>query len=289
MSTLGPRYRASLVGSPRAHLLAGYRTSVSQLPPPSFPQFTAAVFDLDGTIYRGEEAIPGAIETLHRLTAAGVRCGFVSNNSTRLGSDFAARLRRLGFPAADDDVLGSAAATGAYAAARHGAGASAYVVGAPALRESAWAAGLVPTDGQADCVIVGLDQEFSYATLTQAVRQILGGADFIATNPDRLYPMPDGLYPGAGTVVASVAAGVSHLCEPTYVGKPYLPMLEQALAHLGASPAETLMVGDQISTDIAGGAAAGMITVLVTTGAPNGPSDVVPDVTLDSLTGIPTP
>lgn len=257
----------------------------------AWPSFRGAIFDLDGTIYRGDEPIPGAIETLHRLSSAGVRCGFVSNNSTRSGAEFAAKLRAMGYPAADSDVIGTADAAGTFVVQRHGIGALVYVVGAPALREALVASGLrLAGEGEtAQAVVVGLDQDLTYATLRAAIRQIVAGADFIATNPDRLFPLPDGLAPGAGTIVAAVAAGVSHLREPVFVGKPYLPMMTQALARLGTSAADTIMVGDQISTDIAAGQAAGMFSVLVTTGVPQEATSIVPDRTVANLLDIPTP
>ncbi len=112
--------------------------------------------------------------------------------------------------------------------------------------------------------MAGMDPLINYKKVTIAVRLILSGAAFIATNTDRTFPAPDGLYPGTGMVVGALqfASGV----QPYVAGKPHPAIFQSALKSLGVEPGETLMVGDRLETDIKGAAALGIHTAAVLTG-----------------------
>jgi 4-nitrophenyl phosphatase len=116
----------------------------------------------------------------------------------------------------------------------------------------------------ADFVMVGWDRHFDFEKLKAAVVAIRNGATYIAMNTDATYPTPDGLWPGAGTMVAAVTTGAGR--EPVVVGKPNPLFVELALGRLGASAAESLMVGDRLDSDVAAGIAAGVDTLLVLSG-----------------------
>ena len=242
------------------------------------------VLDLDGTIYRGDEPIESAFEALHQIRASGVPTVFMTNNSTKSRAEFAAKLTRMGFGAEPEQIVNTAYATARYLAANYDQGRSAYVVGAPALSREIDEAGFVLSSHEPDIVVVGLDRELTYGKLRTAVRAILAGADFVATNPDKLIPDGDELDPGAGTLVAAIESATRNVTTPVVIGKPESHMPLIALELLGSRPARTVAVGDQIFTDVAAGRRAGMFAVLVETGVPvHAFDDVVPDRVISSL------
>ena len=224
--------------------------------------YAGYLFDLDGTLWRGNTPIPGAVETVRRLQAAGARIGYVTNNSTQSTEQFVAKLNGMGFPTEGCAIKSTASGAAAYVAAE-GIG-SAYVVGESGLHASMAAVAEV-TDGSPEAVVVGLCFSFDYEKLKTAMRAIRGGARFIATNRDVTYPMEGGnLIPGAGSVVAAVAAAAER--EPIVIGKPEPTMILQCLAELGLRAEETLVVGDRLDTDIESGQRAGCPVHLVLSG-----------------------
>ncbi|RXZ81870.1 TIGR01457 family HAD-type hydrolase [Paenibacillaceae bacterium] len=225
------------------------------------------LIDLDGTIYHGTRVIEGAVEWLAALQAAQVRYLFVTNNSTAAPEVVAERLQAMGIPAAPAQVCTSAQASAAYIAERQ-PGASVFIIGEAGLFAAATEAGLTIIEGtaelEADYVLQGIDRQLSYERLTKAVRLIRQGSNYVLTNPDLLLPATDGLIPGAGSIGAllSAASGV----KPTVIGKPSAVLVDFALRRLGITAERTLMVGDNLATDIAAGQASGCKTALVLTG-----------------------
>jgi 4-nitrophenyl phosphatase len=255
-----------------------------------WPDIAAAIFDLDGTVYRGDDAIPGAVEALRALRDHGVKVGFVTNNATQRRVDFARKLTRLGFPTDEWSVVTSAYVAADLLSQRYPAGTAVYVVGAPALVAEVERAGFAVTEEHPEVVVVGLDRSFTYAKLRTGVRAILGGADFIATNSDRLLPVGADFDPGAGTLVAAFRAATPEVVMPVVVGKPEPRIVDIALRKLGVARENTVLVGDQLDTDVRAGQAAGVFSVLVTTGVPlRRGSDVVPDRVIEGLSQIPLP
>jgi 4-nitrophenyl phosphatase len=254
-----------------------------------WPEVHGLVLDLDGTVYRGDVPVPGAFEALARCRQNGTPVVFVTNNSTRSRSEFAEKLTRLGYPADTEQIVNSAHATGEALRARYPAGTPVYVVGAPSLVDAVTEAGFVVTARDARVVVVGLDRSFTYDKLRTAIRLILAGADFVATNPDRLIPAGADLDPGAGTLVAAVQAGTAHVTTPVVIGKPEANLVDLAMRVLGTKPENTVMVGDQLHTDVRAGQRAGLFAVLTTTGVPTGgDSSIVPDRVISDLREIPT-
>lgn len=225
----------------------------------------AVLFDLDGTLYRGDEPLPGAPELVNRLEARGVACWFVTNNSTRTPQEVAAHMRRMGFAAEPGRIVTSAQAAALYVAERH-PGAKAYVIGERGLHEAMREAGIpLAREGErADIVVQGLDRSLTYDRLCRAVTLLLDGAAFVQTNPDRLLPVENGYLPGAGSIGAALreATGIA----PTVVGKPSGFLVETALRLAGVGPSAAWVVGDNPHTDIAAGLNAGCPTILILTG-----------------------
>lgn len=228
-------------------------------------RYRGYLFDLDGTLFRGNEPILPAVEAVKRLHRQGAVVRYVTNNSTQTRRHFAEKLTKMGYRCAPSDVVSSAVGTARYL--REHSIRSAYVVGEAGLVATLNEFGVETVyEGElAESVVVGLCRHFTYDMLKEAMDQIRSGAKFIATNPDTTYPMEGGrLIPGAGSLVASVraASGV----EPVTIGKPSPFLIECALQEAALSPAETLVVGDRIDTDIESGRRAGCDTFLVLTG-----------------------
>jgi len=227
------------------------------------------IFDLDGVLYRRKAVIPDAPAVMQRLREAGFLIAFCTNNSWYPPSGVATRLERMGIAAARDEVFTSGQAAARLAASRHPGG-SALVVGGPGLLQAVGEAGLTVTtaaepESPVDVVIAGIDWDFTYATLGRAQHALLAGATFIATNLDPRYPVEEGRFlPGAGSLVAAIQAAAE--VEPLLAGKPATPLLEACMTHYGRAPKESLVIGDQLATDILAGNLAGCRTALLLTG-----------------------
>ncbi|GFN32367.1 HAD-IIA family hydrolase [Paenibacillus xylaniclasticus] len=221
------------------------------------------LLDLDGTLYHGTRMIPGADRLMEMLTANDIPYRYVTNNSSLSPEAFAARLRGMGLPARAEDVCTSAGAAAEYVAGRR-PGAKVFIIGESGLREAALNAGLQLVDSGADVVLQGIDRELTYTKIACAVEQLLNGAESVMTNPDLLLPSEHGLIPGAGSIGAMLQAASGKV--PTVIGKPSPILMNYALERLGVEAADTLVVGDNLATDIGAGIAAGCATALVLTG-----------------------
>jgi phosphoglycolate/pyridoxal phosphate phosphatase family enzyme len=229
------------------------------------------ILDLDGVIYRGNQPLPGAVESVAWLRERGHQVYFLTNNSTLSRSQYARRLKGMGIPAREEEIMTSAYATARYLAREKERrnGARVLVVGEQGLEEELRAAELEVVrelgDGGVDFVVVGMDRGFGYQQLHDAQQAILRGAEFIATNRDATYPVENGgVMPGGGSIVAAIAAASGK--EPLLIGKPERPTVEAILEASGAAANEALIVGDRLDTDIALGRRVGLWTALVLTG-----------------------
>lgn len=253
----------------------------------------ALLCDLDGVIYAGPAAIPGAVEAIAAAQAAGIAVGFVTNNASRPVEAVAEHLRSLGVDTDAEHVFGSAKAGARLAAAdaqeRGVSAPTAMVIGAATLREEVLAAGFslveVSSEAQPDYVIQGFDPGLGWSDLAAAAFAIQRGARWVATNTDSTIPRAEGIAPGNGSLVAAVRNAVD--IEPLVAGKPEPALMLLAAASLGAK--RPMMVGDRLDTDVAGGNAAGFTSALVLTGvhtsadAAAAPEAQRPDVVVPSL------
>jgi 4-nitrophenyl phosphatase len=255
--------------------------------------YRGVVLDVDGTVVRGDDPIPGAAEGLDRLAAAGLRRLFVSNNPTKRPPAYAERLRRAGFDVDPDEIVTAGTVTTAYLREYH-ADDALFVVGERALVEQLTDAGLtvVSDETRADAVVVSIDRSFDYDRLHAASRVCADDAvAFVGTDPDMVIPAADGDVPGSGAIINAVA-GVAGRDPDVVLGKPSKPALGIVRDRLAVDPAACLVVGDRLDTDVALGERAGMTTVLVRTGVTDDAdlrrSDVSPDFVLDSLADVGT-
>ena len=220
--------------------------------------------DLDGTLYQGRAAIPGAVDAVRAAADRGVRTLYVTNNAARSPGDVATHLAELGYPAGPDDVATSSQAAAALLAEQLSDGAKVLVVGTPALGAEITAVGLTPVDSAdgATAVVQGLDPQLRYATLAEACIALRAGAVWVACNVDPTLPSERGPLPGNGSLVAVLRTATR--LEPQVAGKPAPALMQTAARRVGA--AAPLVVGDRLDTDIQGGRAAEMATLLVLTG-----------------------
>jgi 4-nitrophenyl phosphatase len=244
------------------------------------------VCDLDGVLYRGSERIAGAAEKVAELRAAGVRLVFATNNATATVQMYVERLAALGLQVSSEEVLTSAVVTGEKVRERGLEGATTFLLGLDGIREELTKAGVRFVEGKearnAELVVTSGDPRFTYESLRTATFALRNGAEFLATNDDLTYPAPDGLWPGAGSILAAVQAASGRTAE--VMGKPHKPMMEAAARRLEGCR-RIAVVGDQPATDLAGGRAMGWITILVLTGVTSSDDglDPAPDVSLPSL------
>jgi 4-nitrophenyl phosphatase len=217
------------------------------------------MLDLDGTVYRGTEEVPGAAAFIRQLKTWGIQPLYVTNRANRTPDEVCAHLRGYGVECEEDEVVTSAQATAQYLKAGR-----VYYVGEQGLHLELEKAGLEIADTDVDHVVVSYDRGLTYDKLKTAARLIDAGATYIATNPDRGLRTEEGIYPGTGAIVAAVSAVVQQ--DPVIIGKPERLIIDMALQRIGCAPEHALMVGDNHLTDIPAAARASVRSVLILTG-----------------------
>jgi len=256
---------------------------------PDRPQrlYHGYVFDLDGTVYLGEALLPGAKRTIETLRRAGCRLAFVSNKPVDTRQSYADKLTRLGLPTSVDQIVNSSQVLVRELSAT-APRARVFPIGERVLIDELVAAGfrLCETPGEIEYVIASFDRTFVYRKLQIAFDAIRAGAHLIATNGDAYCPVPGGGEPDAACIIAAIEACTGHKVEQIY-GKPSPLMARTAMAIVGTRPADSIMVGDRLETDILMGIQAGMATALPLTGATTreklAHSEIRPDFVLERL------
>lgn len=274
------------------------RRAVTELLEPAAPPADALgrlraakgwIFDMDGVLYRGAEALPGVRELLDALVLRERAFMLATNNSMSTPEAYETKLAAMGIEVPAAAVLTSALATRDYLLRTLPDGSGIYVIGMPALREQLFAGTTFHpvqyAEEQPEAVVIGLDLGFTYDKLKAGHEALQRGAKFIATNSDSTLPTETGLVPGAGSIVAALATASG--LTPVVIGKPETPMLEMAMARMGTLPHETVMIGDRLDTDVLAGARAGTQTVLVLTGVSTRDdlvtAEALPDVIVTDL------
>jgi HAD superfamily hydrolase (TIGR01450 family) len=234
--------------------------------PALIDSYDAALFDLDGVVYLGPHAVPGAVSALRALWERGTTVMYVTNNAARPAQVVIDQLTALGIAADDSSVLTSAQVAASALAAEWPRGTKALVSGSANLAGLLGEAGFQIVEGADDhpaLVVQGYDPDLSWRRLDEATLAIQDGARWYATNADASRPTDRGLVPGVGGAIAVIATALGQ--SPVVFGKPHLPMLREALRRTGAE--RPIFVGDRLDTDISGAQAAGMDSLLVLSGA----------------------
>jgi HAD superfamily hydrolase (TIGR01450 family) len=260
---------------------------------PIADRFDGLLIDLDGVVWIGRDPVPGSVEALRGLLDAGKRIVFVTNNPGRLPEAYVERLRELGVEVGPKQIVTAGIAVARLAgeaASAAGEGGSAFVIGASPLKEMVAATGARLLEGEeaehADVVVVSGHKDFNYGELKAAKFALDRGAQLFATSHDPTMPYPGGELPGTGAVLAAVEVASGK--QATIAGKPERHLFEMAKEVAGEGL--LAMVGDRISSDIDGGRAAGLETILVLSGttsrAEAEAADPVPDHILDDLSAL---
>jgi len=235
---------------------------------PLLRRYDHALLDLDGCVWVGDEPTVGAVEAVTALRRAGKGIAFVTNDSRVSGEALVRKLWGQGFQASLEEVVTVGGALQHMLAERADRLHSAFVIGSDAIAAHVIGAGLRVANGtefatRADIVVVGLDVQFGYSELRTAVQALDRGAELVATGRDPTLPMPDGRWPGTGSILAALEYATGR--RAATVGKPDPQLFNTALDRLGEGRA--LVVGDRLDTDLAGAAAAGLDAAIVLTGA----------------------
>ncbi|TDD14031.1 HAD-IIA family hydrolase [Nonomuraea diastatica] len=227
--------------------------------------YDTLLLDLDGVVYLGGYAVPGAPAALEEARRKGVRLAYVTNNASRTPAAIAAHLRELGAPATASDVVTSAQAAARLVAERVPPGSNVLVVGGSGLRLAVRDRGLRPVSAAAEspaAVVQGIAPGLSYELLAEGTLAVRQGALFVASNGDSTMPTRRGELPGNGSMVRVIASATG--VEPVYAGKPDPPLHRESMLRTGAR--RPLVVGDRLDTDIEGASNAGVESLLVLTG-----------------------
>ncbi len=235
--------------------------------------YDVALLDLDGVVYLGGTAIPGAAEALRKADAAGMRLAYVTNNAFRTPAAIAALLTSFGVPAAPEDVVTSAQAAARLLADRLPAGAPVLVIGGSGLRMALRERGLRPVSTAAEhpqAVVQGYSPVVSYSMLAEGSLAVAAGALFVGSNADLTLPSRRGRQPGNGSLLKVIATATG--VQPLVAGKPEPPLHNESVLRTGAR--HPLVVGDRLDTDIEAAYRVSADSLLVLTGV-TGPAEAV--------------
>jgi 4-nitrophenyl phosphatase len=230
--------------------------------------FRYALMDMDGVLYRGKSALPGLVEFFAFLERAQIKYLMLTNNSTSSSEDYSLKLLKMGVDAPATKIVTSGQAAAAYIRKEAPEGCGIYVVGMKPLYDALFdplEGGRYYFDDQNPRYVVqGGDFELTYEKVKRACLHIRAGAKFVVTNADPVFPTEEGLWPGAGSIGALLRVSTGQ--EPIVIGKPEPAMYELAIEQLGATREETVMIGDNLVTDIDGANRLGIPTILTMSG-----------------------
>jgi 4-nitrophenyl phosphatase len=250
-----------------------------------FSTINGVILDMDGVLWRGDEPLPGMADLFQFFRSRGIRFVLATNNSANSPADYVGKLARMGINSVNEQqIVTSGTAAVNYLQMHFPSGTNVHVLGGDGLKELIAGAGYALAD-DAQVVVAGIDTALTYDKLKRAALLIRKGANFIGTNADVTIPVPDGLAPGAGSILAALRAATD--CAPIIMGKPNAPMFEAALRVLNTDAAHAIMIGDRLQTDILGAQAVGMRAALVLTGVTSqddlNASPILPDAVYNGL------
>jgi glycerol-1-phosphatase len=233
---------------------------------PLLDRYDHVLLDLDGCVWVGERATPGAAEAIAELRAGGKSPAFLTNDPRRSPEEYVRKLWKVGIRASLEEVVTVGAAI-QHMLVEVRPHAETYVIGAPAIFRHVAEAGMrivnhTSRAAHAELVVVAGHDDLKFDELRAATQAVLRGATMIAAGRDRTFPREDGPWPGTGAVVAALEYATAQ--EARIVGKPRPEMFRTALDRLG--PGRALVVGDRLDSDLAGAVAAGLDGAIVLSG-----------------------
>ena len=227
------------------------------------------LIDVDGTLLKGDVALPGTIELFKFLEKNDIKFLVMTNNSTKSPQDYSKKLSNAGVNIRSENIITSSTITAQYLCENF-PDSSVFVIGQRGIIDALEEKNIFPlTDlsQTAGVVVVAGDYDLTYEKLKNAILYIQRGASFIGTNPDLLVPTEEGLVPECGTTIAAIEAATGK--KALVIGKPNKYMFDLAIKIIDAQHSQTAIVGDRMSTDIVGGINAGIATILIETGVDN--------------------
>ncbi len=224
----------------------------------------AAIIDMDGVLWRADQPLGNLKKNFDRLETLGWSVTLATNNSTHSIEQYLSKLMEFGVKLDRKQIITSSQAAASYLSHKYPDGGKVYVLGEDSLERALNEEGFRHSDEEVIAVVAALDRNLTYQKLSQATILIRNGAEFIATNADRTFPMPYGLVPGAGAILVALQAATDK--DPVIVGKPSPFMYQVALERMGSDPSQTLVIGDRLETDIAGAQELKCWTALVLSG-----------------------
>jgi len=248
----------------------------------------ALILDMDGVLWRDDQPIGDLSSIFAEISRRNLKVTLATNNATRSVEQYLMKLERFGVMLEPEQIVNSSLAAAHYLSRRFPEKGNVYIVGEEGLFSTLRKHGFVHSQENVLAVIGSLDRQLTFEKLNQATMIIRSGVPFIGTNPDRTFPTPDGLIPGAGSILAAIEAATQ--VQPVIVGKPSPEMYMVAIDRMKSSPAETLVVGDRLETDIIGAQQLGCPTALVLSGV-TGPAaasawNPTPDYIVEDLTAL---
>lgn len=222
------------------------------------------ILDMDGVLWRGKEPLLDIQKFFDQIQELGLKVVLATNNATKSVDQYLEKLSRYGVLLQPQQIVNSAMSAAYYLKRRFPQGGPVFVVGEQGLIDTLQEAGFYPAEENVLAVVAGLDRTLNYPKLSQASLLIRKGALFVGTNPDKTFPSPQGLTPGAGAVLAFLETGSG--VKPVITGKPEPYLFELALERMSLEPPHVLTVGDRLDTDILGAQRAGCQTAAVLTG-----------------------
>jgi 4-nitrophenyl phosphatase len=228
----------------------------------------ALILDMDGVLWKGDSSIGDLPVIFARIRELGLKVAFATNNGTRTPEEYVERLAGFGVITESWQVVTSALGVAALLSQRFPHGGRVFAIGGPGVMTALRACGfellsLEQAEG-AQAVVMGIDIQINFEKMREATLLVRRGVPFYATNPDKTFPTPRGEIPGAGAWISVITTATG--IQPVFAGKPAPYLIDLARERIGTSKAETLVVGDRLETDIAGGQAAGCSCALVLSG-----------------------
>ena len=225
------------------------------------------ILDIDGVVWHDKIPIGNLKEIFDHISSMGFKYTFATNNSTRAKSTYQSHLTEIGIPVTENQIITSGSLAAETLAKIFPSRGEVFIIGMDGLTQAMHEAGFFHGNKEPLAVVVGLDENFDYQNLLTASNLIRAGIPFYGTNPDITLPTPTGLHPGTGSILAAIEAASS--IKPLILGKPKPAMFQIALDRMSLKPTHTLVIGDRLETDIAGGQAAGCKVGLVLSGVTN--------------------
>nr|MBN1229785.1 HAD-IIA family hydrolase [Anaerolineae bacterium] len=259
----------------------------------NFETINTILLDGDGVLWRSKEPVPGVQRFFKTLEASQVDWALLTNNGTKTINAYLERFAQYGINARADQIFSSAVVTASILKKQLPAAAVIYVIGEAGIQEALRSADFAVHTGaeypdRVDAVVTSMDRDFHFSKLSAACILIRRGAQFYATNPDKTFPTPTEITPGAGSILAAVEAASGE--SPVVIGKPNAHLFTTALETLGAKISTSVMVGDRLETDILGAQQLGIRTIAVLTGIASreqiDASAIKPDLVLDSIANL---